>query len=110
LARRHCALIQPVAATAHGLDRGGLAVAAPSAVHLGTFDIVVVLRSWRTPDDTWLIDMVADEPGITYRVWREGEPVGDVAGDEDALRDWLTARHVDLTRLVTAEGDDPFCE
>ena len=67
-------------------------------------------RSWRTPDTRWLVDRVVDEPGVGYRIWHDGELVGEVASDP-ALRDWLAARHVDVTQLVALAADeDPFCE
>jgi hypothetical protein len=48
--------------------------------------------------------------GVAYRIWCEGEPAGEVAGDVVALRDWA-ARHVDGAGLITvAEGEDPFYE
>ncbi len=78
---------------------------------LGTVGYVAVVDSWRTPDTRWLVDRVVDEPGAGYRIWYDGELVGELAGDRAALRDWLATRHVDATRLVAlGEGEDPFCE
>jgi hypothetical protein len=72
---------------------------------------VAVEASWRTPDARWLVDRVVDEPGVGYRIWCEGELVGEVAGDPAALSGWLAARDVDVTQLVAlATGEDPFCE
>jgi hypothetical protein len=72
---------------------------------------VAVDGSWRTPDTRWLVDRVIGEPGVGYRIWYEGELVGEMSGDPAALRDWLTALHIDVAQLVgLAEGEDPFCE
>jgi hypothetical protein len=72
---------------------------------------VAVVESWCTPDNLWLVDRVLDEPGVGYRIWYDGEPAGELAGDRAALRDWLAARHLDAIRLVAlGEDEDPFCE
>jgi hypothetical protein len=72
---------------------------------------VAVNASWRTPDTRWLIDRVVDEPGVGYRIWYEGELVGEVAGDPAALSCWLAARDVDVAQLVALPaGEGPFCE
>jgi hypothetical protein len=57
------------------------------------------------------VDRVVDEPDVTYRVWYEGTPVGELVGDAAALRAWLVDRHVDVNQLaLLAEAEDPFCE
>ena len=51
------------------------------------------------------------EPGIGYRIWYEGTPVGDLPADPGGLSAWLAARHVDVAELVALPADeDPFCE
>jgi hypothetical protein len=76
-----------------------------------TVGFVAVVQSWRTPDARWLVDRVIDEPGISYRIWYQGTPVGDLPDDPGALRAWLAARHVDLAELIALPADeDPFCE
>ncbi len=65
----------------------------------------MVQRSWRTPDGRWLVDRVVGEPGVADRIWYEGEPSGEVAGDDVALHDWLAARHVDGADLIEYGGD-----
>ncbi len=68
-------------------------------------------RSWRTPDGLYIIDRVMDEPGVAYRIWREGELAGEIHDDLAALYRWLAARRVNLGHLVPlSEDDDPFCE
>jgi hypothetical protein len=72
---------------------------------------VAVYRSWHTADGLYIIDRVVDEPGVAYRIWREGGPAGEIRDDLVALYRWLTERHVELRHLVPlAEDDDPFCE
>ena len=46
-----------------------------------TVGSVAVVNSWRTPDGRWLVDRVIDEPGISYRIWYEGTPVGELPAD-----------------------------
>ncbi len=61
------------------------------------------------PDARWLVDRVTDEPGIGYRIWYQGTPVGNLPDDPGALRAWLAARHVDVTELIALPADeDPF--
>src|SRR5439155_19300862 len=84
----------------------------PVRDRVGIVGIMGVQRSWRSPDTVWIVDRVVDEPTVTYRIWRDGEPAGDVDGDLVALDGWLAAYRVDVGRLIPpADGDgDPFCE
>jgi hypothetical protein len=76
-----------------------------------TVGFVAVVQSWRTPDARWLVDRVIDEPGIGYRIWYQGTPVGDLPDDPGTLRGWLAARHVEVAELVALPADeDPFGE
>jgi len=78
-------------------------------VLISTVELMAVDRSWRTPDNRWLVDEVVDEPGVGYRFWHDGEFAGEVANDQAALLDWLATHDIDVARLEPASGD-PFCE
>jgi hypothetical protein len=83
---------------------------APARALISTVGIMVVDRSWRTPDSRWLVDEVVDEPGLGYRVWCDGELATEIGRDQAELHEWLAAHHIDAEQLQPATDTDPFCE
>lgn len=72
---------------------------------------MAVDASWCTPDGTWLVDSIVDEPGVRYRIWYEGELAGEVSGRLTELDAWLADHGVEVSELVAVpDGWDPFCE
>jgi hypothetical protein len=70
---------------------------------------MAVDRSWQSRDGKWLVDQVVREPGVSFRVWDNGELVAEL-GDWATLERWLRGAGVDWANMLPADDEDRFCE